>query len=231
MTITACPYCGDQLLEARVPRYCRDCATPHHEDCWNENGGCTVFGCTSAPGEEAKITVTPPALASSSLGSVSPPQSYGYVPVYADSGALSETGLHTPLPPNLNWIVVLILNALTRGLFELIWMFVQARYTKKLDRESKGMLLYAAGASALILGGALTTVSGDAAAVGGLLMLAGIILDLFGRFSLVNSLQCYFMAVGLNLRFSGPMTFFFGSIYIQYHFNRIHRWKRTGVLS
>ena len=28
---------------------------------------------------------------------------------------------------------------------------------------------------------------------------------------------------------SGPMTFFFGSAYLQFHVNRINRWKKTGT--
>ena len=35
--------------------------------------------------------------------------------------------------------------------------------------------------------------------------------------------------IGLSL--SGAMIFFFNVIYIQYHINRIARWKKTGVLS
>jgi TM2 domain-containing membrane protein YozV len=37
---------------------CPACSTPHHKECWEENGGCTVFGCAEAPVEEAKVVVT-----------------------------------------------------------------------------------------------------------------------------------------------------------------------------
>jgi TM2 domain-containing membrane protein YozV len=37
---------------------CPGCGTPHHADCFAENGGCTVFGCSQAPADEAKVTVT-----------------------------------------------------------------------------------------------------------------------------------------------------------------------------
>jgi TM2 domain-containing membrane protein YozV len=37
---------------------CPGCGTPHHADCFAENGGCTVFGCANAPTDEAKVTVT-----------------------------------------------------------------------------------------------------------------------------------------------------------------------------
>jgi TM2 domain-containing membrane protein YozV len=37
---------------------CPGCGTPHHPDCFKENGGCTVFGCSSAPVDEPKVTVS-----------------------------------------------------------------------------------------------------------------------------------------------------------------------------
>lgn len=37
---------------------CPGCGTPHHADCFAENGGCTVFGCANAPTDEAKVTVS-----------------------------------------------------------------------------------------------------------------------------------------------------------------------------
>lgn len=38
--------------------FCTACGTPHHEDCYSENGGCTVFGCARAPAEEPKLQVS-----------------------------------------------------------------------------------------------------------------------------------------------------------------------------
>jgi TM2 domain-containing membrane protein YozV len=38
--------------------YCTACGTPHHEDCYMENGGCTVFGCTRAPADDPKLQVS-----------------------------------------------------------------------------------------------------------------------------------------------------------------------------
>jgi GYF domain 2/Prokaryotic RING finger family 1 len=311
MSIAACPYCGDQLADAS-PRYCADCGTPHHQDCWQENGGCTVFGCTSAPSDEMRVSITPPELVrqppllpnttaqppslpppsplqqsdqlnyyvsrggqqfgpyslaalqqhfsagtmvtsdlarseamqnwlpvSQVVGNVAlgnttaQPQSYGQVPTYtAPIGAATTTVMHTPLPPNLNWVIVLILNAITRGLFDAIWLFFQARYTKKLDPESNGVLLCAIAASCFILGVVLAAAGSDAATPGGLLVLAGFILGVIARYSLRSSIQHHFTAIEpITLQLSGVMTFFFGAVYFQYHFNRIHRWKTTGVLA
>jgi hypothetical protein len=41
----ACPYCAAPLGEA--PRVaCETCQTPHHADCWQAFGRCTVYACT-----------------------------------------------------------------------------------------------------------------------------------------------------------------------------------------
>ncbi|HVO58678.1 MAG TPA: NINE protein [Dongiaceae bacterium] len=54
-----CPYCRTEIGDAEGERKdCPGCGTPHHADCFAENGGCTVFGCTEAPTDEAKVTVT-----------------------------------------------------------------------------------------------------------------------------------------------------------------------------
>lgn len=54
-----CPYCRSEVGDAEGERKdCPGCGTPHHADCFAENGGCTVFGCSQAPSDEAKVTVT-----------------------------------------------------------------------------------------------------------------------------------------------------------------------------
>jgi TM2 domain-containing membrane protein YozV len=54
-----CPYCRTEVGDREGERKdCPGCGTPHHADCFAENGGCTVFGCSQAPADEAKVTVT-----------------------------------------------------------------------------------------------------------------------------------------------------------------------------
>ena len=54
-----CPYCRMEVGDAEGERQdCPGCGTPHHADCFAENGGCTVFGCANAPTDEAKVTVS-----------------------------------------------------------------------------------------------------------------------------------------------------------------------------
>jgi hypothetical protein len=56
MMIETCPYCRETIDAEDVIR-CPSCGTPHHNACFAENGGCTVFGCESAPVDESKIRV------------------------------------------------------------------------------------------------------------------------------------------------------------------------------
>jgi TM2 domain-containing membrane protein YozV len=54
-----CPYCRTEIGSAEGEGMeCPGCATPHHTDCFQENGGCTVFGCSAAPTDEPKISVS-----------------------------------------------------------------------------------------------------------------------------------------------------------------------------
>lgn len=55
-----CPYCRTEMSDSDRIRNCPSCATPHHQDCWNENKGCTVFGCSMAPPDEEKVSVQVP---------------------------------------------------------------------------------------------------------------------------------------------------------------------------
>lgn len=46
-----CPFCGENIEDSAY--FCPSCEIPHHYECWEENGGCTGFGCTEAPVVEA----------------------------------------------------------------------------------------------------------------------------------------------------------------------------------
>jgi TM2 domain-containing membrane protein YozV len=46
----------DETTPAKL--FCTACGTPHHEDCYQENGGCTVFGCARAPADDPKLLVS-----------------------------------------------------------------------------------------------------------------------------------------------------------------------------
>ncbi|MGE5417185.1 MAG: tetratricopeptide repeat protein [Acidobacteriota bacterium] len=44
-----CPYCQYAITEDVEVYVCPECQSPHHRECWVENGGCTTFGCRYAP--------------------------------------------------------------------------------------------------------------------------------------------------------------------------------------
>ncbi len=84
-----CPYCRTELggLEGGAEKICEGCGTPHHEECFAENGGCTVFGCRFAPPDEPKIHLQPGEFAPSHAMPMAAP---GAPP--ADRSAMAFTG-------------------------------------------------------------------------------------------------------------------------------------------
>jgi len=67
-----CAYCRTLITRADERMDCPRCRTPHHADCWNENRGCTVFGCAMAPPDEDKIHIDASAYGAQ-VGAVPPP--------------------------------------------------------------------------------------------------------------------------------------------------------------
>lgn len=41
-----CPFCKTEIKEGEDVKACPVCGIPHHETCWEENKGCTTFGCS-----------------------------------------------------------------------------------------------------------------------------------------------------------------------------------------
>ncbi|MCL2659142.1 MAG: DUF4339 domain-containing protein [Acidobacteriaceae bacterium] len=154
------------------------------------------------------------------------------------TGMVLETGQQlVPLPPNLHWGWVLALNALTRGLFSVIWVFVQANWTRKLSGKNTSIVLAAMYPAGLLSGGIAFAVGEDQTLpavqiIGGVLLVAGVVCNIMAAFRIGNAMETYYNSVeNIGLRLSGGMIFFFQSIYLQFHINRITRWKRTGELS
>ena len=63
MTTLICPYCRTNFAAGDEPLICEGCGVAHHADCYAENAGCTVFGCSKAPADEPKVSVLTPELA------------------------------------------------------------------------------------------------------------------------------------------------------------------------
>ncbi len=144
-----------------------------------------------------------------------------------------------PLPPNLHWAVVLVLTIVTCGLFGIVWAFLQAGWVKKIVPRSNALLMYALYVAFLLLGTAISF----AGAVGGpeavrammvswLFTMASVVCFLIGAFNIRSCLLEHYNSVEpIGLRLSAVMTFFFNTLYFQYHMSRIYQWKTTGVLT
>jgi len=149
-----------------------------------------------------------------------------------------------PLPPNLHWAILLILllvgrvlQSLLAVLFSWIWALILANWARKLVGNNKAMVLVAMYPAGLVAGG-LAVGAGTASNVlafsvlGGVLIIGGLIAYIVGIFKIRDAMEEYYNSrENIALTLSGVMTFFFSIIYLQYHVNRIARWKKTGILS
>lgn len=41
-----CPFCKSKFKEGDSVKVCDACGIPHHQECWDENKGCSTFGCS-----------------------------------------------------------------------------------------------------------------------------------------------------------------------------------------
>lgn len=166
-------------------------------------------------------------------------QILGNIPLPTAAPATAQTVTVEPvkLPPNLHWAVLLLLVALTRQLFNWIWAFVLANWARKLIGNNRPMVLvamYPAGIVAGILAFAFLSggESGPGMIVGTICIIGGLVTYIVGIFAVRSAMEDYYNSKeNIGLQLSGAMTFFFSTIYLQYHVNRIAKWKKTGVLS
>ncbi|MEO8211513.1 MAG: RING finger protein [bacterium] len=52
-----CPYCQSKIKKGADLVVCSHCGTPHHKECWDENSGCTTYGCINNPQTEKKVEI------------------------------------------------------------------------------------------------------------------------------------------------------------------------------
>jgi hypothetical protein len=176
---------------------------------------------------------------------------YGGGGIYGPEGGYAANGtvyspLATPaattglMPPDFHWALVLLIGFFC-GIFQIIWLFIEAGFVKKIDPESKGIPLLVGGLLSPVIGyfaliGAAWAGDRNGPALGALipfflLVITGIVFHLMAVFQMRSSLEDYYNTVEpINLRLSGVMTFFFAVYYFQYHFTRIANWKKTGYL-
>ncbi len=163
-------------------------------------------------------------------------QVLGNIPAMAmaGGGVAVATGAEpqlVQLPPNLHWSIVLILGILTRQLFNLVWALLQGNWARKLSGDNKPLVLVAMYPAGMVAGFVTITLFRGAPALGGLFIIAGAIVYVVGVFSIKAAMEEYYNSTeNIGLQMSGAMTFFFSTVYIQYHINSIAGWKKTGVL-
>lgn len=46
-----CPFCGREIVETDTVKVCPACGVAHHQQCWDQNHGCTTQGCPERPVE------------------------------------------------------------------------------------------------------------------------------------------------------------------------------------
>ena len=140
-------------------------------------------------------------------------------------------------PPNLSWVLVLVLGIITCGLFSFIWDFVQSAWMRRVQPTSTALFLYIGAFVAELLNasfsfGSLMAMHAGMGfrhrnPLGSLMGLLAFALLIAARFSMRASLEDFYNRVDpIGLRLGPVMTFFFGDLYFQYHFNRINDIKR-----
>ena len=156
------------------------------------------------------------------------------VPVTTGAGAAAAPALQperVPLPANLHWGLVLLLDIVTFGLFSIPWGFVQASWARKLDPTNKALTMMGIYVGSLVLVVVLS-MEKSFAALTSLAQLGGAICFIVGMFQIKSAMEDHFSSTeNIGLKLSGVMTFFFNIVYLQYHINAIARWRKTGELS
>jgi hypothetical protein len=205
-----------------------------------------VVGDIPPPAPPPVVTPTAPAQGGAVYGgtpvAATPGAAYGTAPALAVAG---------PVPPDLHWALVLLFGFLC-SVFNIVWVFIEAGFVKKIKPESTHLMLIITGIAiqfgAVILFyvgifAAAATASNSrsneppAAVFGALGLLvvgvvAGAVVHIIGNFKMRAAMLDYYNTVEpISLRLSGVMTFFFPLFYFQYHFSRIAAWKRTGYLA
>ncbi|MCZ2156325.1 MAG: NINE protein [Bryobacterales bacterium] len=102
-----CPYCRTEMEDASAVVRCPVCSTPHHRECWEENGGCTVFGCEATPIEEAKVVVSGHELGRPDMYPVFAASDTTGVPPPPATSGLSGSGMFNSTNPMGNALSIL----------------------------------------------------------------------------------------------------------------------------
>lgn len=167
----------------------------------------------------------------------------GFGTVAPSQGAYAGSAVG-PMPPDMQWWLVLIIGMFTCGLFLVFWIWKQASFVKRIDpsTDAPKFYLYAlvlyVGGYVLMLGGALlaAAMGSDIAMVlpmiGQLILLGGVVCLIVAAFKMRAAIHNYYTMVepmGINLMDTtgAVLTFFFSPYFFQYHFANIAARKKA----
>lgn len=156
------------------------------------------------------------------------------------------TGIPYPDPPNLHWLLVMILSLFTCGIFTIVWNILLCLWVRRVQPSSNALSLYISAYAIALLGTALSFVNNlpvfiasihhqppphqniPLVFVAGCITLMGWIVRLIARFTLRGAIQLHYnVAEPMHLYLGPIMTFFFGNLYFTYHINRLIEIKQS----
>lgn len=161
-------------------------------------------------------------------------------PAYAaPQTSLQPNGVAYPDPPNVHWVLDLILWFLTCSLFNKVYVLVQAAWLQRIQPNSKGLMLYIIATVIAVINifasfSLVVVVMSHHGAMPprhpltSLLGLLYICMVIGARFAMRSALEEHYnVQEPIGLRLDPVMTFFFGGIYFQYKFNEINQIKQA----
>ncbi|MFN0101517.1 MAG: GYF domain-containing protein [Bryobacteraceae bacterium] len=168
---------------------------------------------------------------------------YGGHPM-GQPGGFGGGGAVGPMPPDMQWWLVLLIGMVTCGLFLIFWIYKQAQFVKRLDPQCDApkfylyaLILYVAGYAMAFIGAiAAATMGSDIAMIipmlGQLVILGGVVCLILAAFKMRTAIHNYYTMVepmGINLMDTtgAVLTFFFSVYFFQYHFANIAARKKA----
>jgi hypothetical protein len=171
------------------------------------------------------------------------PPHAAFPPAYTAIPTAATPGAYDP-PPNLNWVLLMVITFFTCSLFAYIWSIVLSAWMNRVAPASKQLYL---GISVVVFGLVIEVANSHHTMhstfdysngwhsqmyrenpIISVLQLCWLGLLIYARFNMRNWMERYYNTVEpMGLRLSGVMTFFFGGLYFQYHMNRINDVKRA----
>jgi hypothetical protein len=170
------------------------------------------------------------------LGTAAAPSASVYPTPYATPPAYPQQPVTAyPDPPNLNWVLELLLGFFTCTIFVVVWNLVIASWANRVQPASKALMYYIVATVLIVLHagtsyGMVITIMNHGqphrSLLANLIGIASWVVRLIARFTLRDTLEQHFNGPEpLGLRLSAVMTFFFGGIYFQYKLNEINQQK------